>query len=91
MEIRGPQGRIEGVMSTQAELSVIVPCFNEEGNLPNLVARLDETMSLNGIKAEIVLVDDCSRDRTRSVIQDLATRHSFVKGVYHDPHPPDTN
>ena len=84
MEIRGPQGRIEGVMSTQAELSIIVPCFNEEGNLPNLVARLDETMSLNGIKAEIVLVDDCSRDRTRSVIQELATRHSFVKGVYHD-------
>ena len=53
-------------MTGSAELSVIVPCFNEEKNLPSLVARLDETMRINGIAVEIVLVDDCSRDRTRA-------------------------
>lgn len=66
------------------ELSVVVPCFNEEKNLPNLVARLEETMRLNGIHAEIVLVDDCSRDQTREVIRGLAKSHPAVTGVFHD-------
>lgn len=65
------------------ELSVIVPCFNEEKNLPNLVGRLHETMTLNNIDAEIVLVDDCSRDQTKAVIEQLAKTHPFVTGVFH--------
>lgn len=70
-------------MSGPAELSVIVPCFNEEKNLPNLVERLGDAMRLGGIAAEIVLVDDCSRDKTAEVIRRLAIEHPGVKGVFH--------
>jgi len=71
-------------MSSDFDLSVIVPCFNEEQNLPNLVARLEEVMNLNRIRPQIVLVDDCSRDRTREVIRDLEKTHPTVTGVFHE-------
>jgi phenylacetate-CoA ligase len=66
------------------DLSVVVPCFNEEANLENLVQRIHETMTMSGISTEIVLVDDCSRDRTKAIIEDLSRRHDFVTGVFHE-------
>ncbi|MBK5257390.1 MAG: glycosyltransferase family 2 protein [Vicinamibacteria bacterium] len=71
-------------MTLAFELSVVVPCFNEEANLANLVARIHETMTMAGIKTEIVLVDDCSRDRTRPIIEELSGQHPFVLGVFHE-------
>lgn len=70
-------------MKSGFNLSVVVPCFNEEANLENLVTRIHETMTMSGIATEIVLVDDCSRDRTREIIRDLEVRHPFVTGVFH--------
>lgn len=84
MEVRWPEDRGGSVMSGPPELSVIVPCFNEEKNLPNLVDRLSDAMRLGGIAAEIVLVDDRSRDKTGDVIRRLATAHPFVRGVFHE-------
>lgn len=66
------------------ELSVIVPCFNEEKNLENLVTRLQTAMSLNRLRAEYVLVDDCSRDTTRAVMARLKTRFPAISPVFHD-------
>jgi len=71
-------------MTTAYDLSVIVPCFNEEANLVNLVNRIHETMTMAGISTQIVLVDDCSRDRTRAIIEELSREHSFVLGVFHE-------
>ena len=65
-------------------LSVVVPCFNEEENLPLLVERLEATLSDNGIDGEIVLVDDASRDGTREVIRREVARRPNVVGCYHD-------
>lgn len=71
-------------MKPAFDLSVIVPCFNEEANLRNLVQRIHETMSMAGIATEVVLVDDCSRDRTQRIIQELSKQHPFVLGVFHE-------
>ena len=46
------------------ELSVIVPCLNEELNLPELTARVLRTFDVGGFVGEIVLVDDGSTDGT---------------------------
>jgi phenylacetate-CoA ligase len=66
------------------ELSLIVPCYNEEGNLRELVGRLTAVFDLFRMRAEIVLVDDRSRDGTKALIQQLTTAHPFVTGVYHE-------
>lgn len=66
------------------ELSVLVPCFNEEANIPELVERLAKTFADGGVVAEAVLVDDGSSDRTWEVITAQAARHSFVTPVRHE-------
>jgi dolichol-phosphate mannosyltransferase len=53
-------------------LSVVAPCFNEEGVLPEFVRRVAATLDGVGGTAEIVLVDDGSRDGTWKVMTDLA-------------------
>jgi phenylacetate-CoA ligase len=67
------------------DLSVVAPCFNEEANLPTLVARLLRSVEHSDIRMQVVLVDDGSTDTTWSVIQTLEQQYApFVKGVRHD-------
>lgn len=68
---------------TLPDLSIVVPCYNEEGNLRELVRRIRETMELHRFSAEIILVDDHSRDGTRALIEELARQHPEVRGVFH--------
>lgn len=66
------------------ELSVIVPCFNEELNIPELTARLLGTFEMGGFSGEVVLVDDGSRDGTARVIREQMAAHpGRVNGVFH--------
>jgi phenylacetate-CoA ligase len=65
-------------------LSVIVPCFNEEANLRELARKVLETFDHGKLDAELVLVDDGSRDKTRSVIESLEQEHpERVVGRFH--------
>lgn len=65
------------------ELSVIVPCFNEEANIPELVARMADVFRTGGFEAELILVDDGSSDRTWQVIEEHKERFPFVVGKRH--------
>ena len=65
------------------DVSVVAPCYNEEKNLPELVARLLATFARKGIVGEVILVNDGSRDRTGPVIDDLAARHPEVTAIHH--------
>jgi glycosyltransferase involved in cell wall biosynthesis len=64
-----------------AELSVVVPVFNERESVPELYRRL--TAALAGVSSsfEIVLVDDGSNDGSWEIIRELAARDSRVKGL----------
>ena len=56
------------------DLSVVVPCFNEEGNLDVLVDRMRRVFATHAIAAELILVNDGSRDATGPAIDALAAR-----------------
>jgi glycosyltransferase involved in cell wall biosynthesis len=51
------------------KISVIVPVYNEEANLPELKTVLDEVMQTNHYDWEAVLVDDGSKDKSLNVLQ----------------------
>jgi phenylacetate-CoA ligase len=68
----------------EPQLSVIVPCYNEEANLRELVRRTREALALHRIAGEVLLVDDKSRDGTRAVIEELARAHPEVVGLHHE-------
>jgi dolichol-phosphate mannosyltransferase len=63
-------------------LSIVTPCYNEEGGLPEFHRRASAAArDACGDDYEIILVDDGSADRTWPVIADLARRDPHVLGV----------
>lgn len=63
-------------------VSVVVPLLNEQESIPGLVAEIHTEMS-KICTFEIVLVDDGSRDHTRAVCLDLATRFTGLRVIGH--------
>src|SRR5271155_3933026 len=56
--------------ATSAELTIVVPTFNEHDNVKLLIARLDA--ALRGIEWEVLYVDDDSPDGTAAKVRELA-------------------
>ena len=68
-------------------ISVIVPTFNEAPNVAELVARVSSTVaSLDGIRVEIIFVDD-STDNTPQVIEAVAATASLPVRLIHREEP----
>ena len=68
-------------MPQQPYISIVVPVYNEEGNLGNLFGRLYPVMQGLGKPFEIIFTDDGSRDRSLAILTDLAQRHPEVRVV----------
>lgn len=64
------------------KLSVVSPCYNEQGCLDELYRRVTAACKAEvGNDYEIVLIDDGSSDGTRSLIKDLSAKDPHVVGV----------
>jgi len=63
------------------ELSVFLPVYNEEPNLPPLHAKLDEALRALDRTSEIIYVDDGSSDGSLRVLRELARLDSRVRVV----------
>ena len=61
------------------EISAVIPIFNEEENLPILVPQVIQVLNQIGKRYEIVLVDDGSKDQSRRILQEMATRHPQMR------------
>lgn len=66
------------VMNTLT-ISFIIPSYNEENNLANLVRALENEMEQIRYQYEIILIDDGSTDQTLSVMQTLSFDHPALK------------
>ena len=69
--------------STQAdagvEVSVVIPIYNEADNLEELVDRVGQALLPTGRTFELLLVDDGSADRSRTILSGLQQRHSWLR------------
>jgi dolichyl-phosphate beta-glucosyltransferase len=64
------------------DLSVVVPCFDEEERLPPSLAGAIAYLEGCGHDHELILVDDGSRDATPALIREAEGAHRTVRGVY---------
>src|SRR5215472_3295606 len=55
-------------------LSLVLPVFNEEEVIPELDRRLKEFLGALGVDAEVIFVDDGSRDRSLELLRGVAER-----------------
>lgn len=63
------------------KLSVIIPIYNEEGNIPALFERLNSVVSKMEVEKEFLFVNDGSRDNSIALIKALAVKNTFVKYI----------
>ena len=47
------------------KLSILIPAYNEEATIQQILDKVDEVDLPNGITKEIVIVNDCSSDKHR--------------------------
>lgn len=63
------------------DISVVVPLYNEDESLPELVTWIDKVMNEHNFSYEVVLVDDGSTDRSWAVIEELKKTFQQVKAI----------
>jgi glycosyltransferase involved in cell wall biosynthesis len=66
-------------MTTQPELSLVLPCYNEELNLRELYRALRTAAEPLGVEYELIFTDDCSRDGSWKVMCELAAQDPRVR------------
>lgn len=69
-----------GIAAHAAQLSIVVPTFNESANIAELVRRLGTV--LQGVRWEVVFVDDDSPDDTAQFVRSLASHDPHVRVVH---------
>lgn len=67
-------------LADKKKLSIVIPCYNEENNILALVNKVLESPIKN---KEIIVVDDCSKDGTRKVLEEQV-KPLVSKIIYHD-------
>jgi glycosyltransferase involved in cell wall biosynthesis len=72
-----------GSVDTRVVLSIIIPCFNEEATIRTVLERVLGADKM-GLQPEIVIVDDCSRDRSREIVEDIARQDPRMKLLTHE-------
>ena len=68
-------------MEYAKDLSVVIPLYNEEESLPELVAWIGRVVARQGWSHEIILVDDGSTDGSWKVIEGLRAGDPAVHGI----------
>lgn len=63
------------------DISVVVPLYNEDESLPELVTWIDKVMKEHNFSYEVVLVDDGSTDKSWAVIEELKKTFQQVKAI----------
>jgi glycosyltransferase involved in cell wall biosynthesis len=79
-EITGDEERpvLDDEAASNVAVSFFVPCYNEEANVRGTIDKLVEVATGLGLSYEILVFDDCSKDRTVEVVRSYQRTHSAV-------------
>ena len=72
-------------MNNSLKLSVVIPAYNEEGNITATVDGIRAVLAREKIPYELVLVDDNSADATGNVLETLAAADPSIVPVRRQP------
>lgn len=63
------------------DLSVIIPCYNEEASLPELLKQVEHALATPPSTHEVIIINDGSTDGTELSLRELATTRPWLKVV----------
>ena len=65
--------------SASPQLSIVIPCYNEEQRLPRTIEQIERYLAGKELSHELILVDDGSTDGTRKIMDAAAERNRSVR------------
>jgi dolichol-phosphate mannosyltransferase len=65
--------------SLAPEISLVIPCYNEEGNLRELIQAIRDAVDSLKVSYEVVVTDDCSRDNSWMILKELAASDPRIR------------
>ena len=74
---------MEKIINNNNSLSIILPLYNEEQNIKNLVNKITVNVKDYTDNFEIILVNDGSTDKTPDIINDIASRYPKLRIINH--------
>jgi glycosyltransferase involved in cell wall biosynthesis len=73
------------VIDMEKHISVITPCYNEEGNVRLLIETIGEIFEkLPQYTYEHVLIDNCSTDKTPDILKEITATNKNVKVIFNE-------
>src|SRR6266446_8462054 len=64
---------------TTPTLSLVIPCYNEEGNLRPLISAIREAVDRLDLAYEVVITDDCSKDKSWEILKEIAASDRRIR------------
>lgn len=64
------------------KLSIVIPAYNEEATIHAILDRIKSVELIEGIQKEIIVVNDCSRDKTKDMLQFYMERNPELNITY---------
>lgn len=63
------------------EISIVVPLYNEEESLPELMEWINKVCTTNNFTYEVLMVDDGSKDKSWQIIENLKETYPQIRGI----------
>ena len=55
-------------------LSIVIPAYNEEKTIKKLLEKVTTFVLPDGYKKEIIIINDCSKDKTEQIVKEYIKR-----------------
>ena len=62
-------------------LSLVIPCYNEQENVPTLIQRVEASLNKVGKPFEVIIIDDGSTDSTPQLLADAMAKHAWLRVI----------
>ncbi|HXW44323.1 MAG TPA: glycosyltransferase family 2 protein [Streptosporangiaceae bacterium] len=70
--------------TTEPYVSIVLPCFNEQGHVAAEVERICQAMDVSGYSYELIAFDDASTDQTLAMLHEVAPHFPQLRIVHFD-------
>lgn len=67
---------------TDPEISIILPCLNEEKGIGFCLDQITEVLTRTGLNAEVIIVDNASTDNTAAIVREYMTTRPWLRLEY---------
>src|SRR2546428_14195348 len=68
-------------MSDAPYLSLVIPCYNEQENVPTLLQRVETALNQVGKPYEVIIIDDGSTDATPQLLKDAMSTSPWLRVI----------